>query len=348
MQGLGLADFTSVHLSQIDIFLRETAPVDIAFFEVSPPDEDGYMSFGTNGVALNCFVQETARTIVLQVNRSVPYVFGEKNRIHVSQADYIVEHDQELVECLNRPVDEAIAKISEFILDQIPDGACLQMGLGGVASAVGYGLTKKNDLGAHTEMMNDSMMKLMELGVLNNSRKQYFPGKTVAAFAFGSKQLYDWLNRNPNMYFRPFTEVNDPVNIAKNDTMISVNTAMSIDLFGQVDADNIAGSQYSGTGGQLDFVRGAQMSKGGKSFIAITSTYQDKKKGRCSRIVSQFRRNGCNYTAQRCAVCGDGIWLCEFEAAYHEGLRSHHDFFGAPGFSSAAVGRSESVRPAVM
>ena len=288
MYNQDLADFTTVHLSQVDIFFNETAPTDVAFFEVSLPDENGYMSYGANNVSLGDLVKQKARNIILQVNKHAPYVLGEKNLIHVSEADAIVEADVELVELPGVEVDDTINTISDYILDQIPDGACLQLGLGGVASAVGFGLTKKNDLGAHTELMTDSMMELMKMGVMNNSRKSYMPGKTVASFAFGSKEMYQFLDHNEDMYFMPFTDVNNPVNIAKNDNMISINTAMSIDLFGQVCADNIAGRQYSATGGQVDFVRGAQMSKGGKSFIAITSTMESKKTGRGSRIVSRF------------------------------------------------------------
>lgn len=220
--------------------------------------------------------------------KTVPYVYGEENLIHVSEADAIVEADQELVENPELPVDETIQTISGFIVDQIPDGACIQLGLGGVANAVGYGLRTKNDLGSHTELMSDSIMELMKLGVVNNSRKQFMPGKTVASFTFGSRELYRFVDRNPDMYYMPFPIVNDPVNIAKNDNMISINTALSIDLFGQVDADNLAGKQYSATGGQLDFVRGAQMSRGGKSFIAVTSSFTDRSGQRRSRIVLQF------------------------------------------------------------
>ena len=178
-------------------------------------------------------------------------------------------------------------------MEQIPDGACIQLGLGGVANAVGYGLKKKNDLGAHTELMSDSMMELMKLGVLNNSRKSYIPDKTVAAFTFGSRALYDFVNYNKDMYYLPFPVVNNPVNIAKNDHMISINTALSADIFGQINADNIAGHQHSTTGGQVDFVRGAQMSRGGKSFIAMTSTYTDKNGRLASRIAPHFPIGTC-------------------------------------------------------
>lgn len=285
---VGLTDYTSIHLSQLPIFFKETAPPDVAFLEVSPPDENGYMSLGANGVATGGYLQENAKKIILQINRNVPYVYGEYNLIHISEADAVIECDQELVENPNLPFDKPIQTISDFLLEQIPDGACIQLGLGGVASAVGFGLKQKNDLGAHTELMTDSMMELMKLGVLNNSRKQYIPNKTVASFAFGSKALYEFIDHNPDMYFMPYHIINDPYIIGQNDNMISINTALSVDLFGQVNADNIAGQQYSATGGQVDFVRGAQRSKNGKSFITITSTYQNKQKELCSRIVSQF------------------------------------------------------------
>ncbi len=293
MQKVGKTDFTCVHLSQVDIFCRETAPADVVFLEVSLPDEDGYMSFGASGVALNCYLLEKARNVILQVNKYAPYVLGEYTKIHFSQADAIILADEEIMENPELPVDDTINTISSFLLDQIPDGACIQLGLGGVANAVGYGLKTKNDLGAHTELMSDSFMELMKLGVLNNSRKSFMPGKTVSAFTFGSRELYEFVDHNPAMYYMPFPMVNDPVNIAKNDNMISINTALSIDIFGQVNADNIAGRQHSSTGGQLDFVRGAQMSKGGKSFIAITSTYKDKSGKMASRIVPQFPMGTC-------------------------------------------------------
>ena len=284
----GRANFTSVHLSQVDRWCLETAPADVAFLEVSLPDENGYMSFGASGVALYTYVQRGAKKIVLQINSNAPYVLGEHNLIHISQADAIVWADQPLAVNPGIPVDQTIQAISNYIIEQIPDGACIQLGLGGVANAVGYGLKERNDLGAHSELMTDSIMELMKLGVINNRKKTWHPGKTVASFTFGSSELYRFIHCNSQMYYMPFPYVNDPVNIAKNDNMISVNTALAIDLFGQVNAENFAGKQYSATGGQVDFVRGAQMSRGGKSFIAITSTVNGRNGERSSRIVSRF------------------------------------------------------------
>ena len=283
----GELDFTTVHLSQVDIWCRETMVPDVAFFEVSEPDENGYMSYGASGVALHDYLKSGAKKIVLEVNKKVPYVFGTQNLIHVSEADAIIESDVELFENASLPVSEEIQTISNYLLEQIPDGACIQLGIGGVADAVGYGLKEKNDLGVHTELLTDSIVELMKRGNVTNAKKNYMPGKSVACFAMGSKSLYEFIDRNDSVYFAPFPVSNDPRTIAKNDNMISINTAMCIDLFGQVCADNIAGRQHSATGGQLDFVRGAQMSKGGKSFIALTSTLNNKN-GRGSRIVSQF------------------------------------------------------------
>ncbi len=281
-------DYTSVHLSQIDVWCLETQPPDVAFFEVSLPDENGYMSYGGTGVAFHCFLKESAKKVILQVNKNAPYLYGEDNLIHWSEADAIVDGDDTIPTVGNLPVDDALQTISGYLLDQIPDGACLQLGIGGVANAVGFGLKEKNDLSSHTEMVTDSIMELMKMGVINNSRKSFMPGKTVAAFAYGTEELYRFIDHNPDFCFMPFTKVNNPVNIAKNDNMISINTAMSIDLLGQVCSDNLAGEQYSSTGGQVDFVRGAQMSKGGKSFIAVTSTVNSKKNGVSSRIVTQL------------------------------------------------------------
>lgn len=184
-------------------------------------------------------------------------------------------------------MDETLTRISRFIVEQVPDGATIQLGLGGVSGAVGFGLEHKNDLGIHSEMMTNSMMHLMKLGVVNNRRKSYIPGKAVVGFALGSQALYEFTDHNPDLFFAPYSFVNDPFVIAKNNHMISVNTAMSIDLFGQVAADSMAGRQQSAVGGQVDYVRGAQLSKGGKSFIALPSTLETSR-GRSSRIVASF------------------------------------------------------------
>lgn len=281
----GQTEFTSLHLSQSERWCRNIGRPDVAFLEVSLPDENGYMSYGAYGPALHDCVRECAGRMVVQVNADAPYVLGEKSLIHVSQVDAIVEQGQKLDEVPNLPADETLTQISDFIVEHVPDGATLQLGLGGVSNAVGFGLRNKNDLGVHTEMYTDSMMELTKLGVINNRRKTFMPGKAVTAFALGTRALYDFVDHNEGVYFAPFSTVNDPCTIAKNDRMISINTAMAVDLYGQVAADCMGYHQQSATGGQLDYVRGAQMSRGGKSFIALASTHGGKQ-GRTSRIVS--------------------------------------------------------------
>lgn len=280
----GQTRFTSLHLSQIKLWCRDIARPNVAFLEVSPPDENGYMSYGAYGAAFHDYIRELCGLVIVQVNSRAPRIFGESNRIHTSQADIIVEADDDIFTLPNLPFDDTIRALSQHIVNLIPDGATLQLGLGGVSNAVGYGLRTRNDLGIHTEMLTDSMMDLMKMGVVNNSRKTFMRGKTVTSFALGTSDLYEYVNHNEDVYFAPFSVVNDPAVIARNDKMISVNTAMSIDLYGQVAADCLAGKQQSATGGQVDYVRGAQMSKGGKSFIALTSTIENEQ-GVRSRIV---------------------------------------------------------------
>jgi len=278
-------NYTSLHLSQVDRWYQDFFVGGVAFLEVSPPDEQGYMSFGSSGVTSHDYARACASRVVVQVNRHVPYVYGKQNLIHVSQVDAIVEVDMPLFQMPDAPMDDVAKTLSTFILEQIPDGATIQLGLGGLCGAIGFGLETKNDLGVHSEMFTNSMMHLMKLGVINNSRKNENPGKSVASFALGSQELYEFIHKNEQVMFVPFPVCNDPYNIGKNDNMISVNTAMAVDLFGQVYADHLGGEQQSAVGGQVDFVRGAQLSKGGKSFIALSSTLQKRSGERQSRIM---------------------------------------------------------------
>ena len=283
----GISTYTSQHLHRMDMWSRQTVNPDVAFLEVSEPDADGNMSYGATGVGFHMYIASCARTVILQINRNQPYVYGQDNTINIKDADYVVYADTQLAEVPDTAADETVERISRYIIDLIPDGACIQLGIGGISGAVGYGLKDRNDLGIHTEMMTNSMMYLMKRGVVSNRRKSFHPGKTVAGFAYGSSELYRFVDKNEQLYFAPFPVVNDPRVIAQNDDMVSVNTAMSIDLFGQVCAENIGGRQYSGIGGQVDFIRGAEMSRGGKAIIAIQSTGENRKLGRYSKICFQ-------------------------------------------------------------
>lgn len=283
-------DFSPIHLSQVDIWCAHVGRPSVAFFEVSPPDENGYMSYGACGVILGEYVKKSADRIILQVNRHTPYLYGEKNLIHCTEANAIVEFDHEIGTIPDVEADETMKKICSYVMDEINDGYTIQLGIGRVATAMGYLLSSKNDLGLHTEVIGDSCMELILNGNINNSRKTYFPGKSLCGFALGSSQkLYEFINRNEGLHFQPFPILNDPYNIAKNDNMISLNGAMSVDLTGQVASEGVGFRQFSGTGGQLDYVKGAQLSKGGKSFILLESTFQSKSTGKTgSHIVSSF------------------------------------------------------------
>lgn len=284
----GQTQWTSLSLSQIRLWCKEIARPNVAFLEVSLPDENGYMSLGAYGPSFHEYVASIADVVVLQVNKNVPYVYGENTLIHISDATIVAEADDDLSALPNTPFDDTIKTLASHIIPLIPDGACLQLGIGGIANAVGYGLKNHTDLGVHTEMLTDSMMDLMKAGVITNKKKNFMPGKAMTAFAFGSKDLYEFVNHNEDIYFAPFNIVNDPFVIAKNDNMISVNTAMSVDLYGQVVADCLGGKQQSAIGGQVDYVRGSQLSKGGKSIIALTSTLDKKDGSKSSRIVASF------------------------------------------------------------
>ncbi len=279
--------FNSIHLSRIDLWAKDIAKADVIFFEVSAPDEEGYMSFGPSGVALNRVLMDQGGKVILQVNHNTPYVLGKDNLVHVSEADAIVEADWEYEDYTAGEPDELSHQIAAHVLREIPDAATVQLGLGNISIAIGYGLRERNDLGIYTEMLAQPMYELLKSGNVTNKYKGYLDGKTVYGFTFGNNELYHALDHNEDFYALPFTIVNDPRNIAKNKNMISINSAMSFDLYGQAAADCIGWKQQSGVGGQLDFVRGAQWSEGGKSIIALASSFMKNGK-RISKIVPFF------------------------------------------------------------
>ena len=281
-------NFTSFHLSQVDIWCREVARPDVCFLETTRPDEDGYVSFGPSGGCMYTYLMEKARTIVLECNAQTPYIFGdETSRMHISRADAMILTDSEVSPLPNEEVDEVSRKISDLVLAEVPDGATIQLGLGKVSTAIGYGLMERNDLGIFSELFSEPMMHLMQNGNVTNAAKGFMDGRSIFAFSLGTREMYEFMNRNPQIYNCPFPFVNDPVNIAKNKRVISINTAMSVDLFGQVAADSMGFTQQSAVGGQLDFVKGAQMSEGGKSIIALASAFE--KNGRLeSKICLNF------------------------------------------------------------
>jgi itaconate CoA-transferase len=280
----GDATYAPALFHQVPRIYREFLKVDVALIHVSRVDAHGYMSFGV-GVDASRAAVDAADLVIAQVNPHMPRVHGDA-WIHVSEIDAIVEHAEPLAELASPAVhaeDEAMGKIIAAV---IPNGATIQLGIGGVPSAVARSLMQHEDLGIHTEMFVDPMVDLIQAGVVTNRRKTFHRGKTVFTFAAGSRRMYEFLDDNPTVEAHPVSYTNLPANIARNDALFSVNSTIEIDLTGQCCSESIGPAQFSGTGGQHDFARGAFDSKGGKSIIAFYST---AKKGEVSRVVPTLR-----------------------------------------------------------
>ena len=266
----GYADFIPSYCRDIPGLIRSFYEYDAFCVSVSPMDKHGYFSLATTSSYSQAMLSKAKRVFV-EVNRYQPRaVCGLQ--IHVSQVDAIVEHDAPLPELPPVKLDEVSVTIGNLIAEQIPDGACIQLGIGAIPDATGMALKAKHDLGIHTEMFTDSMVELIACGAVNNSKKQIHPGKSVTTFAYGSKRIYDYIDDNPAIEILPVDYVNDPTVICRNDNMISINAALEVDLWGQVCAESVGTKHMSGSGGQIDYVRGACQSRGGKSFIAFSST----------------------------------------------------------------------------
>ena len=281
----GHADFTPVFLSEIPSLFRDGhVPLDIAIVQVSPPDEHGFCSLGAE-VGCTKGAAEHAKFTIAEVNKQVPRTLGD-SFLHVRNLDMIVVSDYPLPEASQGGASETLQQIGKIIANLIPNGATLQMGIGSIPDAVLNNLHNHKDLGIHSELFSDGVVDLIEAGIINGAKKTLHPGKVIAGFILGSKRLYDYVDNNPIIELHPTDYVNDPFIIAQNDNMISINSAIEVDLTGQVAADSIGTRFYSGVGGQLDFVRGASRSKGGKPFIALPYT---AKNGELSRIVPMLK-----------------------------------------------------------
>lgn len=279
------ADFTPVFFYEVPRMFREgLLPVDVVMLTVSPPDKHGYCTLGI-AVDYTRAAVDTAKTVIVQINKNMPRTFGD-TMLHLDDIDFAVEADDELYGTTPGANTDIEEKIGANCASLIQDGACLQLGIGGIPNAVLEYLKEKNDMGIHSEMLSDGILHLIKQGNINNSRKNIHTGKSAVTFLNGTKALYEYVDDNPSVEFYPVDYINNPFVIAKNDNMVSVNSALSVDLMGQVVADNI--SQYkhmSGAGGFIDFVRGATASKGGISIVAMPSTAAG---GKASRIVPEF------------------------------------------------------------
>jgi len=277
----GRADYTPLYLSEIEeLFESGAMPLDVALIEVSPPDSHGFCSFGV-GVDTTLTAARLARYVVAQVNDQMPRTYGD-SFIHVSKIDAIVESSRPLCALKKPEVTEMQIAIARNVAGLIEDGAVLQTGIGGIPDAVLPLLMDRKDLGVHSELVSDGVIPLIDAGVLTGARKNFKPRKIILGFALGTKNLFDYVDNNPIFEFHPTAYTNDPALIARNDNMVAINSALQVDITGQVCSDSIGTYFYSGIGGQVDFLRGASRSKGGKAIIALSST---AKNGTISRIT---------------------------------------------------------------
>lgn len=266
----GRADYIPVFLSEIPVLIRKKhIPINVAMISVSPPDKNGYVSLGTS-VDTTVAAIDVADYVIAQVNSFMPRTFGDAT-LHISEIDYMVEYDMPLHTVAAEPPTDIEKKIGQHIANIVPDGATLQMGIGSIPNAVLANLMNHKNLGIHTEMFSDGLLPLIESGVVNNKLKKVLRGRTVATFTMGSRRLYDFIDDNPGILMKEVSFVNDINIIAQNPSVIAINSAIEVDLTGQVCSDSIGFNMYSGVGGQIDFIRGAAKSEGGVPIIAMAS-----------------------------------------------------------------------------
>jgi acyl-CoA hydrolase/GNAT superfamily N-acetyltransferase len=307
----GVADYTPINLSEVpDMFKSGAVPVDVALIQVSPPDEHGYVSMGIS-VDIVSAAQEMARTVIAQVNTKMPRVHGD-TFIHISELDYIIHHDEPLLEFESQVSNEIARNIGQFVSRIVKDRDTIQVGYGSLPNAILMALRKKHDLGVHTELFTDGIADLMKAGVITNKYKTIEHEKTVAAFCMGKRATYEFLDDNPGVEFKPCDWTNDPLIISRHNNMTAINSGLEIDLTGQATAESVGKTLYSGIGGQADFMRGAVLAPGGKTILAMQSTANNET---ISRIVP-FLKEGAGVTLTR----GDVHYIVtEYGIAYLHG-----------------------------
>ncbi len=285
----GRADFTPCFLSEISELFRSGAlPLDVALTQVSPPDEHGFCSFGVE-VGITKTAAQSARLVMAEINPRMPRTLGD-SFVHISKLNVIVQVDYPLPEVNMASTDEVTERIADNVASLIPDYATLQTGIGAIPDAVLRRLTNHKDLGVHTELFSDGVIDLFQRGVITGEKKTLHPGKMVAGFLLGTQRLYDFVDDNPIVELHPSEYVNDPFVIAQNDRMVAINSAIEVDLTGQVCADSIGPRFYSGVGGQVDFIYGASRAKDGVPIIALPSALQKKGGAKLSKIVPMLKQ----------------------------------------------------------
>ncbi|MFV0363334.1 MAG: acetyl-CoA hydrolase/transferase family protein [Suipraeoptans sp.] len=276
----GRADYTPCHFNEVPGLFDELLIPDVALVQVTTPDNHGYVSLGVS-VDYTLAAVKRAKTVIAQVNENMPRTHGD-SFVHISELDYIVRENTAIPELPPPVIGDVEKAIGEHCASLIKDGDTLQLGIGAIPDAVLLFLKDKKDLGIHSEMISDGVVELIEEGVITNARKTLHPNKSIVTFLMGSKRLYNYADDNPALAMHPVNYVNDPYVIGQNDNLVSINSCVQVDFMGQVCSESVGKMQISGTGGQVDFVRGAKISKGGRSIIAISSTAA---KGKLSKIV---------------------------------------------------------------
>ncbi|MEW6441761.1 MAG: GNAT family N-acetyltransferase [bacterium] len=307
----GLADYSPMFLSQVPrVFYSKLQPVDVAMVQVSAPDRHGYMSLGVS-LDITRAAVENARTVIAQINGYMPRVHGD-TFLHVRDIDYLVHHDEPLLEYEESVPDEIAGRIGQYVARIVEDGDTLQVGYGSLPNAILAQLRSKRHLGIHTELLTEGIVELMKEGVVDNSRKTLLRGKTIATFCMGNQKTYEYLHDNPSIEFRTIDFTNNPLTIARNRHMTAINSALQVDLTGQSSSESIGRQFYSGIGGHADFMRGAVLSPGGKTILTVQSTAEG---GKVSRIVP-FLHEGAGVTLTR----GDVQYVVtEYGIAYLQG-----------------------------
>ena len=286
------ADYVPYVFSEIPFLFDSVLPVDVAMVTVSPPDKNGFCSLGVS-VDYTKKAVESAKIVIAEINKAMPRTHGD-SFVHVSEIDCFVEVDIPIAELKATELTDVEINIGKYVTELIEDGSCLQLGIGGIPDAVLKNLGSLKDLGVHSEMISDGVKHLVEKGIINGMKKNFHKDKIVITFLMGSREFYDWVDDNPIIEMRTVDYTNNPYIIAQNKNMVAINSALEVDLLGQVCADTIGPKQFSGVGGQLDFVRGARMSEGGKAVIALPSTA----KGGISRIVPTLKEGAAVTTSR--------------------------------------------------
>ena len=302
----GWIDFIPNYFSEIPAQIeRGEIPAEAVFSLASPMDADGFFALGL-GADYTMAAVAKARAVVLEINPNVPYAFGNC-RVHVSQVAALIESEEPILEVGLPEIGVVQEAIGKYVADLIEDGSTLQIGYGGIPDAVVMQLTHKRDLGIHTEMIGDGILSLVESGAVTCERKNYLPGKMIATFALGSSKLYRFMERNPMLEMHPVNFTNDPMLAGQNDKLVSINATLQIDLLGQCGSESLGSTPYSGTGGQSDFVRAANRSRGGKSFIALPSSARSDSISRIVPVLSpgthvSTSKNDINYVVTEYGV----------------------------------------------